>query len=144
MGWSEVPILLPHSPSPLTPTGPEDNERKPSHCRGQLCRHRHPHQAAAEVRAPWRHHPYHRAYLPCPRPCSCLGMTASLHRYQPRLYIAWLCPPAQCGGWRCPPHFCIPSRGWGALWPPPINSSARSAFVSASASGRAAWPSTGF
>lgn len=145
MGWSGVPILLPHSPSsPLTPTGPEDNERKPGHCRGQLCRHRHPHQAAAEVRAPWRRPTYHRASLPCPRPCNHLGMTPSPDRYQPLLYIAWLCPPAQWWGLEGSTPPLHSHLGMGSSVATPINSSAQSAFVSASPSGCAAWPSAGF
>ncbi|XP_074990066.1 dynactin subunit 2-like isoform X2 [Calonectris borealis] len=90
--------------------GPEDNEGKPGRCRGQLCGHRRPHQAAAEVRAPWRPpctgHP-----CPSPGPATPWESLPPLRRYQPLLVYSL-----------APPHPSIPTPGGAFSVPPQIYS----------------------
>lgn len=126
-----VPTCPPISPSPPAPPGAEDDEGQPGHRRGQLCRHRCSHQAAAEVTrppgTPWGS----PEDFPRPPPRDPLGPVTPPRRSQLLLVNTLALPPQHIlrpqprrrlctpsvptGGHPCPP---APSPCVG-LWPPP-------------------------
>ncbi|XP_049675500.1 dynactin subunit 2-like isoform X3 [Accipiter gentilis] len=94
--------------------GPADNEGKPGCHRGQLCGHRCPRQAAAEVTAPWRHP---RTKHPCRRhgPATLWESLPPQAGTSPCLYYTMALVPCPAWGLEGSPHLSIPTSEWGVV-----------------------------